>query len=92
MTGQQPPILTIDQIVAIRTPESPAWSPDGTRVAYRLAGFEHGEIWLSDTMGRSRQLTSGDSPTGPPIWDGEEKLHLHPRQCRCLPGLVGRRG
>ena len=66
--------LTIDDIIAIKTPESPAWSPDGTRVAYRLAGFEHGEIWLSDLPGEPVQLTVGDVPTGPPVWEDDEQI------------------
>ncbi len=73
-----PTQLTIDQIVAIKTPESPAWSPDGSHVAYRLAGFEHGEIWLSQGTpsgpGDPVQLTSGDKPAGPPVWDGNERI------------------
>lgn len=71
---QSPAPLTIDQIVAIRTPEEPAWSPDGSQVAYRLAGFDYGEIWLSDLSGEPVQLTGGNKPAGPPIWDGNERI------------------
>lgn len=75
MSSQQsPPRLTIDQIVSIKTPEDATWSPDGTRIAYRLAGFEHGEIWLIDTVSGPVQLTSGEKPAGPPVWDGNERI------------------
>ena len=71
----RPATLTINQIVSIKTPEGPAWSPDGTHVAYRLAGFEHGEIWLSDlTPGDPLQLTSGEEAAGPPVWDGNQHI------------------
>ena len=75
MSSQQsPPPLTIEQIVSIKTPEEPAWSPDGTQIAYRLAGFEHGEIWLCNHAGDPVQLTGGEKPAGPPVWDGNERI------------------
>lgn len=74
MSTRQPPPLNIDQIVAIKTPESLAWSPDGSQLAYCLAGFEHGEIWLGNLGGEPGQLTEGDEPAGPPVWDGVEHI------------------
>lgn len=70
----QPVSLSIDQIVTIKTPEAPAWSPDGTLLAYRLAGFDHGEIWVTDPLGEARAVTSGDEPAGPPVWDGNGRI------------------
>lgn len=70
----QPALLSIEQIIAIKTPEAPVWSPDGSTIAYRLAGFEHGEIWVSDPLQEARALTSGDEPAGPPVWDGNERI------------------
>ncbi|MEZ4520861.1 MAG: prolyl oligopeptidase family serine peptidase [Thermomicrobiales bacterium] len=80
MSSQQSPApLTIDQIIALKTPEEPAWSPDGSQIAYRLAGFEHGEIWLSELNAEPRQLTSGAQPAGPPVWDGNNVHIVFPR-------------
>ncbi len=90
MSSQQAPSpLSIEQIVAIKTPESPAWSPDGTQLAYRLAGFEHGEIWLSDLTGDPVQLTAGDTPAGPPVWDGNERIVFTRGQAICRVSTAG---
>lgn len=72
-TGRQD-ALTIEQIIDIKTPEGPVWSPDGSHLAYRLAGFGYGEIFLSELSGAPRQLTGGDLPAGEPVWDGNDTL------------------
>ncbi len=74
MSAQPKMPLSIEQIVGIKTPESPAWSPDCARLAFRMAGFEHGEIWVSEHGSRAEQLTEGDAAAGPPVWNGDETL------------------
>jgi tricorn protease len=54
----------------------PAWSPDGTQLAYLSDRTGEYEIWLrpSDGSGAERQLTrGGDSWRYPPVWSPDGK-------------------
>ena len=52
-----------------RSEGAPAWSPDGSKLAY-VTGGATGEIWLIDSGGRNRRrLTEGADPTWSP--DGQ---------------------
>jgi TolB protein len=56
---------------------SPAWSPDGTKIAYSAKnGGNERQIWIYDfTTGKESQLTGGPGHKENPTW-GPNSLHL----------------
>jgi dipeptidyl aminopeptidase/acylaminoacyl peptidase len=87
-----PSLLTAGHILSIRTPESPVWSADGRWLAWRVAGFEVGEVWAGSVAApqTARRLADGGAPRwaddallfmrGGALWrvglDGREELVL----------------
>jgi dipeptidyl aminopeptidase/acylaminoacyl peptidase len=66
---------TVDQIVSMRVPETPVFSPDGSTIAFVLGvaskegDHPASDIWLIDTeIGSKRRLTSGESRDATPSW------------------------
>ncbi len=47
----------------------PAWSPDGTKIAFRYGGEPYASIWIMDSNGSNRkQLTKNVKHDGYPSW------------------------
>jgi dipeptidyl aminopeptidase/acylaminoacyl peptidase len=67
-------MLTIDHILAIRTPDAPVWSDGGHWLAWRVAGFGVGEVWAAPANApeQARRLAQG----GAPCWAGDALLFL----------------
>ena len=66
----------------------PAWSPDGTRIAFRVDRPDRNddsEIWLMNADGSDRhRLTRGLSPAWSP--DGSKIAYASPGEINCPPG------
>ena len=69
------PSPTIDQVISLKRPGSPALSPDGRYVAYTILepnwddNFFVTEIWLADVAGgTTRQLTAAGRTSDAPAW------------------------
>jgi TolB protein len=63
----------------------PAWSPDGTRIAFRFERNGDPEIWLMNADGSGRhRLTRGLSPAWSP--DGSRIAYASPGDILCPPG------
>lgn len=55
---------------------APAWSPDGTKIAYCALTGNQRQIWVADlTTGQERQLTQGPGNKENPSW-APDSLHL----------------
>ncbi|OZB79724.1 MAG: serine hydrolase, partial [Microbacterium sp. 13-71-7] len=92
---------TVDDLLAIASPEQPALSPDGTRVVYALrttdrdADRDRRSLWqVSTTGGEPERLTRGDADSTP-VWspDGSALAFLRaedgPAQLWVLPASGG---
>ncbi|MFJ4167301.1 serine hydrolase [Microbacterium sp. NPDC089698] len=92
---------TVDDLLAIASPEQPALSPDGTRVVYALrttdrdADRDLRSLWQVSTRGgEPERLTRGDADTTP-VWspDGSALAFLRapqgPAQLWVLPASGG---
>ncbi|MBN4067264.1 Tol-Pal system protein TolB [Simkania negevensis] len=75
--GQKPNLSSIKLITrANRENTSPAWSPDGTKLAYSAKADGTRQIWVYEfASGRERQLTQGASHKENPTW-ASNSLHL----------------
>ena len=63
----------------------PAWSPDGSRIAYRSERHEDPEIWLMNADGSDQhRLARGLSPAWSP--DGSKIAYASPGEILCPPG------
>lgn len=59
-----------------RESTAPAWSPDGTKIAYCAMSGGSRQIWVYDCLkGKERQLTQGGGNKENPTW-GPNSLHL----------------
>ena len=62
--------------------DQPAWSPDGTRIAYRLsANYSPARIWVINADGTNPHAITGDAPGehhhpawSPAQWDGSYRI------------------
>ncbi|HEX6468865.1 MAG TPA: serine hydrolase [Streptosporangiaceae bacterium] len=83
--------LRIDDLIGLAVPSQPALSPDGTRIAYVLRTLDAerdrnvDELWLVDTAGVSRRVTSGPADSSP-AWspDGSRLAFLRAGQVALL--------
>jgi dipeptidyl aminopeptidase/acylaminoacyl peptidase len=73
--------LTIDQLVDIKHPSSPVWSPDGTRVAFIWDRAGVSNLYVADVAGGDpRALTSYASGTvGGVFWSRDSTRLYYPR-------------
>jgi Tol biopolymer transport system component len=61
-------------IASSRTDEDPAWSPDGSRIAFLSNRSGMAEIWVADAAGNQpRRLTSFSGHCGSPAWSPDGK-------------------
>src|SRR6266550_9390180 len=65
--------LTIEQMIDIRHPSAPMWSPDGRRVAFLWdrAGVSDWYIADSDGSAKPRMALRNDPPVGPVSWSAD---------------------
>jgi len=75
--------LTIDQLIDIRHPSSPVWSPDGRRVAFlsERAGIANILVANADGQGGARPLTNyADGQGGAFFWSRDSQRVYFARQ------------
>jgi dipeptidyl aminopeptidase/acylaminoacyl peptidase len=73
--------LTIDQLIDIKHPSNPAWSPDGRRVAFIWDRAGVSNLYVADATGAGgepRALTTfTDGAIGAPFWSADgERIHF----------------
>src|SRR2546423_1591074 len=63
--------LTVEQLIDIRHPSSPMWSPDGHHVAsvWDRAGVS--KVYVSDLSGSPRELTDAGSQLTAAFWSAD---------------------
>lgn len=60
------------QDIEIGPGQTPAWSPDGSRIAYTVTNDDGTHIWISsDTGTNARQLTGGIATNALPTWSAD---------------------
>lgn len=73
--AQPPPRLSIDQLIDIRHPSDPVWSPDGARVAFLSDRAGVVNLYVNDAAATSampRALTAFDNGVvGNPFWSAD---------------------
>lgn len=74
LTGAEPRVPTVDDLLGLRSLASPRILPDGARV-YTVTDTDFTQdafvtqIWMADVAtGRTVQLTRGDKPASNPRW------------------------
>lgn len=87
MSGARPP--TIEQLIDMRHPSSPAWSPDGRRVAFvsERAGIANIFVANADPSASSGQVAAAralthysDGQGGPFFWSADSQWIYFSRQ------------
>lgn len=93
--------VTVDDLLAIRTPEQPALSPDGTRIAFVLRTTDRDDdrdsraLWQVPTAGGTPTPLTHATADSTPVWspDGSQLAFLRaqdgPAQIWVLPAAGG---
>jgi len=84
-----PPAGQARQLTRGTTDTFPAWSPDGSRVAFLRGGEDPPQVWLLPMDGgEPEQLTTLPAGAGPPAWspDGSKIAFRAPVDLRAVPG------
>src|SRR5438874_12538012 len=85
ITTQAPPArgLTIEQLIDIRHPSNPMWSPDGRSVVFvwDRAGVSNVYVVAADARGTAppRQLAAAGASLNGAFWSGDGRALLVPK-------------
>jgi dipeptidyl aminopeptidase/acylaminoacyl peptidase len=63
--------LTIEQLVEIRHPSQPAWSPDGLKVVYLSERAGQANVFVWDGTATRALTTFGEGAVGAPFWSAD---------------------
>jgi dipeptidyl aminopeptidase/acylaminoacyl peptidase len=80
--AQAPPAakpLTIEQLIDIRHPSSPMWSPDGRRVAFVWDRAGVSKVYVSDLSGAPRELSGGGASLANAFWSSDGRALMVPK-------------
>src|SRR5262245_50706452 len=72
--AQAPPAgkpLTIEQLIDIRHPSSPMWSPDGRHVAFVWDRAGVSTVYVSDLSGAPRELSGAGASLANAFWSSD---------------------
>ena len=56
---------------------TPAWSADGSKIAFSSARSGHSEIWVADASGGNAQASRHSAPRGSPCWNPRTTARSH---------------
>jgi len=71
--------LTVEQLIDIRHPSSPMWSPDGRHVAFVWDRAGVSKVYVSDLSGAPRELTGAGAQLTGAFWSADGAALLLPR-------------
>lgn len=82
--------LTLRTLIATGAPATPAWSPDGKRIAYTRDGGDGPQIWIAEVAdGSTRQVTTGAQPAAEPTWSPDGEALAFSRGCEIFVQRIG---
>src|SRR5215510_4940508 len=71
--------LTIEQLIDIRHPSAPMWSPDGRHVAFVWDRAGVSKVYVSDLSGTPRELTGAGASLANAFWSSDGRALMVPR-------------